>query len=447
LVLCLGDAVAQQTSESDGWQGVSGKSAWEQRVLKRPQAAQPDADQMAAPRRVVQPVQPAAAQAPPSRRVAQGWSPARGSGPLLVAQAVPPDIEVVPPPEEQLPGNPGNPGNSGSPRNPGPAVEEIFTPAPLMDVNPGNAAPAGPGWDDGDDCAQCDPCSECDECDEGGHMLRRCRHDCFMALLRNVTFFAGVHGFKGPVDRGQNGNFGFHEGLNFGAPLGDPWDCGFQLGFQGVHSNFSGSQPINNDGNSRDQVFFTGAVFHRAVCGLLQGGVAFDYVHDNYYESADLKQLRSETSLVFGRVHEIGYWGSYSISRDRFILNGGRIELLQPNDVFAAFYRRHFTGGGQGRVWVGATGAGEGVLGAEATIPLGTSWALENNFIYLIPKHGLALGGQEQEAWSVSISLVWYPGRSSRCVFQNPFQPLFGVADNSVFLVRRGAANQPDAPN
>jgi hypothetical protein len=260
--------------------------------------------------------------------------------------------------------------------------------------------------------------------------------------LCNFSFFAGIQGFKGPVDIGQNGNFGFHEGLNFGAPLGDPWGCGYQLGFQAVHSDLSGFQVTQGTNaatgtGARTQLFFTGGIFHRADCGGLQGGVVYDYVHDEYYDQADLQQIRSETSIVFGEgIHELGYWGAYGINRERFQL-GTTFLFLQSNDVFAGFYRRHFTGGGQGRLWAGGTGAGQGIIGGEATVPLGTSWALENNFVYLIPSTSSTAGGRTEETWSVSISLVWYPGRPARSVFRDPFHPLLGVGDNSAFLVRR----------
>jgi hypothetical protein len=169
----------------------------------------------------------------------------------------------------------------------------------------------------------------------------------------------------------------------------------------------------------------------------------FDYMHDSYFDKADLQQIRSETSIVFADgVSEIGYWGAYGISRQQLqMIHTDPTSLLtfRPNDIFAGFYRRHFSGGGQGRVWLGGTGAGQAIVGGEATVPLGTSWSLENNFAYVIPKNSPSAGGQPQETWSVSISLVWYPGRPARTVFRDPYQPLFGVGDNSAFLVRRGA--------
>ncbi|MGQ9576245.1 MAG: DUF6666 family protein [Thermoguttaceae bacterium] len=366
-----------------------------------------------------------------TRRIPRPWSPDRAGDPEDVAQA-----DLAEELAEPVPGTP----------------EPVPTPSPLevlpgpgqirSEPAPGLAGPRGPrpsGLEDGECEASCasDWCAEpwegaCGQPDCGWG----CCRCCLAGLLRSISLFGGVQGFKGPMDRGLNGNFGFHEGLNLSGPLGGPYGIGYQLGFQAVHSNFSGYQTDRGDLNGRDQLFFTGGLFRRAVCGGLQGGAVFDFVHDNYYDKADLKQVRSETSIVLGGCHEVGYWGAYAVGHDRLATQEQDFELLEPNDIFAAFYRCRF-GGGQGRIWGGATGNGEGILGADATVPLGGAWALEPSFTYLVPKHGPATGGQQQESWSIVLQLVWYPGRSSQCVLQNPFHPLFSMADNSVFLVRR----------
>ncbi len=260
----------------------------------------------------------------------------------------------------------------------------------------------------------------------------------------NILLFGGVHGFRGPTDLGSSGNFGFHEGLNWSAPIGDPWGFCYQVGFQAVHSNFAGSllapggQASPLEPGARNQIFLTTGFFRRAYGGGIQSGMAFDYYHDSYYDNSDLMQIRSETAFVLSDLREIGYWGAYGVSRDT-IANIGQIDgrLLDPTDLFALFYRRHFTGGGQGRIWAGLSGDGDAVFGLDGTVPLGTSWALDNNFTYLIPKQGGGTDGQREESWAVSIHLVWYPGRESRTVFNDPHHPLFYVADNSWFLVDR----------
>jgi len=274
---------------------------------------------------------------------------------------------------------------------------------------------------------------------EGGWLSDQAR----TFLLRNLLVFFGVHGFKGPTDLGHSGNFGFHEGVNWAVPLWEPWGWGFQLGMEALHSNFLGTQAVEvGFGPSlqmadRNQIFFTGGVFHRQMEQGMQGGLAVDLFYDHYYTDTTLCQLRSETSIVLNPYHELGYWGAYAVSRTAVRGVGPDDAMIRPNDLFALFYRRRFTGGGVGRIWTGLSTYGDLVLGIEGTAPLGTQWAIDNNFTCLFPKHGRGAGDRPEECWSVSIHLVWYPGRQSNPVVSNPYHPLFYVADNSWFLVKR----------
>jgi hypothetical protein len=213
---------------------------------------------------------------------------------------------------------------------------------------------------------------------------------------------------------------------------------------QAVHSDFSGHQAAEDDifrRSDRDQFFFTGGVFQRAPLGGWQGGIVFDLLHDRYYATANLRQIRTESALVFscGR-REIGFWGAFGVGDDMLNFfddgpNGDGIVLLKPKDTYSLFYRRHFSGGGQGRVWAGISGNGDALVGGDCRIPIGTNWALENSFTYLVPKGGHGEGAQEEETWNVSIHLVWYPWNQARSAINSPFQPLFRVADNGLFLL------------
>ena len=301
-------------------------------------------------------------------------------------------------------------------------------------------------------CSSCGSGNGCDSCGEtcgscmpgrwqGQGVCYQLWNECTSRLSRNTTFFAGVHGFKGPVDlQGVNGNFGFHEGLNVGIPMGGPCGIGLQAGVQAVHSNFSNDQVAGAPRSDRDQVFLTTGIFRRPVCGGLQWGVVFDLLHDNYYDETQVGQIRTELSHSRPNQRDIGFWGAFGVSDDNITFTQNNVvttSLVRPVDVYALFYRRHFTGGGQGRVWVGLTNESDTIFGGEITVPLGTSWALENNFAYMLPKEARGVGGEQNENWSVMMQLVWYPGRHAACVRENPYNPLFGVADNTWFLVRR----------
>jgi hypothetical protein len=253
-------------------------------------------------------------------------------------------------------------------------------------------------------------------------------------ILRNVSIYGGAQGFKGPLDQGVNGNFGFHEGFNFGSPLGDPWGIGYQIGFEADHSNFEGSGGTNGPGSNRNQVFLTAGLFHRALCGGIQWGVVFDYLSDDYFDRVEVGQIRTEVSLVRPSFGEFGFWGAFGTNDDNLLVDQTWQGTVQSTDIYALFFRHYYCNGGQGRIWAGATGEGEGILGADFGVPVTDSWVLETNFTYLIPSSSNDATGREEEAWGMALQLVWYPGRRACGLHTSQFEPILPVASNSWFL-------------
>jgi hypothetical protein len=402
----------------------SARTQWEQRVLRHSQAAYPNNNGSTAPQYRI------------ASRLASGQGTI--SGTTTPAE----DVEYDP-----LGGDPG--------------YGAVELPAQQMNVNGPNCGNCGDCGNyghcvDGGQCATpggcgcCDSAGVCDGC-YGGHpyTCNTCGPCCGPGLfgigsgawLQDLSLFAGAHGFKGPPDRGRNGNFGLHEGINYGAPLGGPLGWGFQVGFSADYSNFSGDQAygyLRHD--DRNQLFFTTGIFRRRPCGGLQLGVVFDLMRDNYYYGdADLNQVRTEIGYRFsGGLREIGYFGAYGTGNDSMVLGHDDYTTLEPTDMHAFYYRRYFCEGGDGRFWGGFTGGGDGLLGADIRIPIGKSWALENRVNYLIPKQGRG-AGQAEESWGLSLNLVWYIGVPARCVDQSSFRPLFGVADNTSFMLDRSS--------
>ena len=80
----------------------------------------------------------------------------------------------------------------------------------------------------------------------------------------NFSLFTGKQGFKGPVDLGVNGDFGYHGGGNWGMPLLDAYGIGYQAGATYLVSDFAGrtSDWVTAARNSSCTI----GVFHRAVC-------------------------------------------------------------------------------------------------------------------------------------------------------------------------------------
>lgn len=268
-------------------------------------------------------------------------------------------------------------------------------------------------------------------CDTG------CMTPCNFIPSGNLEFFAGVQGFTGPANRGGQGSFGFHQGVNWGIPLPGIGTClGAQVGFRATQSNISGSSFTNE---SRNQSFLTAGLFRRVDCGL-QGGVVIDWLSDRWYRDADLTQLRGELSWVFNPQHDLGFrfTASSTAVTVTSVVDGVNItESWQPTNLNAFFYRWRFDSCAEGycRVFGGWSDEGDGLLGADGRLPLSSTWALETGFAYLVPSEGVGTGinaGHAQESWNLGISLVWYPGITSR----NPYAtPLFRVADNGNFMV------------
>jgi hypothetical protein len=411
--------VWQDVRQEKGTTGVARTVAavdWEQRALKRPQAANPTAQRW---------VNPRVAQRPSYDQAAMETVPLPEESPTPIQKQAAP----VRKPDASEPG----------------AMQfEAIPPGSIFDGESTGRQRgcASCGQNGGEVAGDCDECGSCDECcpDGGCDFGWEVFDGCCGPFLRGLSVFGGVDGFKGPLDRGTNGNFGVNEGLNLARPLGDPWGCGYQIGANFVQTDFSGAPAFSADGHNffeapfRKQYFITAGLFRRACgCGF-QWGLAYDFLHDIYYGNANLQQVRSETAFVLDETYEIGYYGTYGVGTDKDRVIDGK---LDPTDMFILFVRRNFENGGDGRLWVGATGNGDGLLGADLWVPLGQGFALENRVNYMIPKQGRGDTAEARESWGLLIQLVWYPGQNARCQQKNPYRPIFNVADNSLFMVDR----------
>jgi hypothetical protein len=294
---------------------------------------------------------------------------------------------------------------------------------------------AGEMWEGGEMMDGCGGCGNCDQC---------CVY-CPRIPFDNLTIFGGVQGFTGPINRGQTGSFGFHEGFNWGAPFPCTNDClSMQVGARFTQANFSAAEFTPDN---RSQMFLTAGLFRRVDCGL-QAGVVFDYLSDDWYTSVDLYQLRGELAWVFPCHHELGFWmtaGSGEDTAPSRVFTSPAVsttfnETWESTDLYAFFYRHQFGQweGTNARAYAGFSGEGDGLIGADFHIPVGGDFALEGGFAYLIPEEdkGPFGAGNEEESWNVFITLVWYPC-SGRAMTRSYHAPLLYTADNGSFMVDR----------
>jgi hypothetical protein len=262
----------------------------------------------------------------------------------------------------------------------------------------------------------------------------------------SLAVFAGLDAFKGPVDQGQNGNHGIHEGFNLGIPLSYVCKIGGQVGLRGTQSNFSGT---SLSADERNQLFITTGIFRRRDCGF-QWGAAFDWLDERYYLDMNLVQARGELGWVFERGGELGAMITSSSDDDEaeLAMPDGDMQsnFWQPTEHFAIYYRRPLANCGEIRIWGGGTSDNDGILGGELLAPIADRCAIQVLANYKIPDDGTGTAdgagmhaGHVDEAWSLGVSLVWYPGRCASSETRNPFRPMFNVADNASFMVERQA--------
>ena len=285
-----------------------------------------------------------------------------------------------------------------------------------------------------------DPCP-CPQCGVFGYhrlgcgRVAACIDNCLGPLIREWSLFAGAQGFKGPIDLGLNGNFGFNQGFNAAGPVipFPRFGLGYQIGGRFTQSDLSGNVFGTN---TREQQFLTAGLFHRAYRHRgLQWGVVYDWVSENYYTKNSLSQIRAEMSFLNGCGHEIGFWGTQSIQED----NNDLVPqfILRAADQYNLFYRYSMPSGGQGRIWGGVTGQGLGIFGTDFRVPMSNRVDFVGGFQYIAPDNGQAGNGQQDESWGISMNMVWFFGRRKEGVHNTPFRPLFNVADNNTFMLDR----------
>jgi hypothetical protein len=322
---------------------------------------------------------------------------------------------------------------------PGFVEEGVGVPGGCDNCGSGGACCPGGGEVWGDGCCCCNPLAGL------GNLL----------WVPFISLEAGAHGFKGPLDNGLNGNFGFQEGATLAGPIGHIFfqspelrELGYHVGVRGTQSNFNGFFSDSNTASGyhdigREQVFFTAGLFHRAMCPGLQWDVAFDYLHDTRGVDLDVKQVRAELSYACPGSWEAGFWGAFGgdTRLTTFTLRQGVSvdQTTESLNIYALFFRHYFCGGGEFRFWAGMTEKSDAVFGTDVRVPLAESLAIEHNILFMSPNGAGTANGyafaQEREAWSIMVNLVWYPGQASHCIEQNPYRPILNTASNSSFIV------------
>ncbi len=266
---------------------------------------------------------------------------------------------------------------------------------------------------------------------------------------RDLTASVGVTAFENETGLGLFGNYGTNEYINWSMPFWNAFGVGWQVGVRGVQTNFGKTtvtptvgQPLSS--RSRNETFVTTGFFTRAFEGRgLQGGAVYDYLHDSFFENADVSQIRGEISYVWG-YHELGFWGGFNVGQQRGLFGRpvppARADEATTLNLYTAFYRMQFGDANEWKLWGGASDSGNGYIGSLVRASMSRSLSLEGNFAYLMPgrSRSLNLGTNTLTttpmAWNLSVNLVYYPACRSRRSLSSPYRPLFDVADNGTLI-------------
>ena len=162
-------------------------------------------------------------------------------------------------------------------------------------------------------CGRCYSCGPLDvPCEQRGGCPPGTWENCWIngigQILYEGDYFVGAHAFKGPAfsvpeiaDPIHDCNFGLNAGFNLGIPL-CRLTCGLfsgSFGLRTVQSSFNGSS-ITPD--TRDQLFMTAGLYRRVDYGL-QAGVAFDWLHEEWFTEFDVAQNKRRHWLGLSKWH------------------------------------------------------------------------------------------------------------------------------------------------
>jgi hypothetical protein len=250
---------------------------------------------------------------------------------------------------------------------------------------------------------------------------------------QELALFTGVHGFKNPYDLDRDrGNFGFNEGFNAGFKVPYTY-VGYQIGYQAAQSQLNGTEdPAPGFADSHTQHFATFGLFRRTKDGV-QFGAAWDTLVDRRHNARTFHQIRSEISWLDCGVHEFGLSATVGIMDHEDEIDDN--VSWEAADQYLLFYRIHGPRYGEGRFFGGWTDDSDGIIGADMLLPIHDRWSVQTGFTYMIPDARDGADGSAEEAWNINLALVWHWGCTARSSHDNPYRPLFNVANNGTMII------------
>ncbi|HYW77940.1 MAG TPA: DUF6666 family protein, partial [Thermoguttaceae bacterium] len=175
--------------------------------------------------------------------------------------------------------------------------------------------------------------------------------------------------------------------------------------------------------------------------GKMKWGFAYDWLHDDYFDSITLGQWRVKLAYDWDCTNEIGLWANIpERSSAAWVDVAGTQGRFERFEAVAQgnFYLRHFwENGAESTHWIGmAEKPGGFIIGSRGRIPMGNYLSLIGDFNYITPSEG-GVNGQDKEMWQMAIGIEITPGCRPLGCRDRASTPLLPLANNGTFAVRR----------
>lgn len=283
-----------------------------------------------------------------------------------------------------------------------------------------------------------------ERCDTGGLW-----NDDTSTWYDNLTTFVGLEGSKQPQEFGVNAHFGGRASINWATPIMEGSNIGLQIG-TAINYTDNAVQVYERFGEARgrSQSFTTIGLFERSDSGLLWG-VAWDHLHQNYYDQFDIDQFRAKLGYMIDAQNEVGVRASIGANSDVGGFLGSAIRVsLEPITQGTAYWRHFWPTGADTTMWIGvAESHGERnlafeallgdprqrasgprvVFGAEINAPLNDHFALFGQGNFITPAYTGTVDSY--------LGIAFYPGGGAQRARKNRFAAIMPVANSTDFSV------------
>ena len=250
-----------------------------------------------------------------------------------------------------------------------------------------------------------------------------------MGLFDNLTLSAEKTAFKTELNDGA-GSFGLAQSINWSTAVTPQGTITAQYGVRTLQGDLFSK-------TTRHQTFMTAGIFRRFAFAPVQGGVAVDWLHDHsQFGTVNVRQMRCELSLRSLHNWEYGFLGGFDVFRDQPTVPRMLDTIVDVQDHYLLFIRKHLDTGGQVEFRTGATARGDFIFTTLGEAAISDRLAVQGGISMLAPSEGCTANGNHREIWSMSLGIVLYFRGGAMSRPANLYRPMFDVAGNNSLFTR-----------